>query len=128
MSITVSWDNEQKTAIRLDFSGQWSWEEYDDAVDMAYFMVADIGHKVDVITNLARDASVPTDELLGHFQRAFRQMPSNVGLTITSGGNSFSRKVFSSFQRTLVAASLAEARAILANRPQLHADVYPAAG
>ena len=128
MTIMVSWDNEEKTAIRLDFSGQWNWEEYDDAIDTAYFMIAEIGHKVDIITNLARDSAVPGDESLRHFQRALRQMPTNVDLTITSGGNSFSRMVFSSFQRTLVAGSLAEARAILANRPQLRADAYLATG
>lgn len=127
MSINVTWDNDNRTAIRLDFNGQWNWEEYDDAIDSAYFMIAEVGHKVNIITNLSRDAMLPVDESVRHFQRALRQMPSNVGLTVTSGGNSFSRKVFSSFQRTLLASSLGEARAILANRPQLYPDTFLAA-
>jgi len=127
MGITITWDNEDRTILRLDFAGMWSWEEYDEAVDSAYIMIAQSGHKVDIITNLSRDTILPTDESLRHFQRALRQMPSNVGLTVTSGGNSFSRKVFSSFQRTLAAGSLGEARAILANRLHLRADSYLAA-
>jgi hypothetical protein len=127
MGITVTWDNEDRTSLRLDFAGLWTWEEYDEAVDCAYFMIAQSVQKVDIITNLSRDTTLPGDDSLRHFQRALRQMPSNVGLTVTSGGNSFSRKVFSSFQRTLAAGSLGEARAILANRPQLHAEAYLAA-
>ena len=127
MGITVTWDNEDRTILRLDINRQWNWDEYDDAIDMAYFMITEIGHKVDLITDLSRDTAVPGDEAVRHFQRAFRLRPANVGQTITSGGNSFSRKVFSSFQRTLAAASLIEARAILANCPQLRADVYLAA-
>ncbi len=127
MGITVTWDNVERTTIRLDFAGEWNWEEYDDATDMAYFMIAEVGHKVDLITNLSRDVGLPSDDSLRHFQRALRQKPANIGLTITSGGNSFSRNVFSSFQRTLAAVSLGEARSILANRPQLHAEAYLAA-
>jgi hypothetical protein len=52
MSIAVSWDNEERTAIRFKFGREWTWEDFRDTLSEVDTILADVGYKVDVIIDL----------------------------------------------------------------------------
>ena len=57
--IAVKWDNSQQTIIRLDYAAPVAdWDEYDNAVEECYKMVAETPHPVAIIHN-AGDTAMP---------------------------------------------------------------------
>jgi hypothetical protein len=119
MSITVSWDNEEKTIARYTFSGKWTWLEFQTAVNQIHTMVRSVPNKVDYLAEL-QHSEVPVGNALFHIRRAIKAAPKNSGLLVVSGGSSFVSAIFSVIARftayVRVAPSLDEARAIIAER------------
>lgn len=117
MTITVNWDNAAKTAIRYDFEGKWTWDEFRTAANEAFKMTRSVSHRVDGISNFLPGASLPSDALF-HFSRAMRDAPPNRGRTVIVGGTPFINNLVWTFskiykplgKRILIAPTLDEAR------------------
>lgn len=58
MAIQVVWDNECKTAIRHDFAGRWTWDEFWELCRVTKCMVESVPHQVDIIANM-RETVMP---------------------------------------------------------------------
>jgi hypothetical protein len=102
MSINVTWDNSEKSAIRFDFEGQWSWSEFDLSVDRAHEMAKPIVSRVGYVFNFLRSAPMPHGLPLLHFRRALKYTPPNTGLTVIiakPGCNYFDETVFAMLQK-----------------------------
>jgi hypothetical protein len=59
MAISVAWDNEEKTILRLDFAGKWNWYGYEMAVGEAFGMMESVNHGVDFIFNMQTGEALP---------------------------------------------------------------------
>jgi hypothetical protein len=55
MGVTVLWDNEEQTTLRVDLGGSWGWDEYDGAMTEASAVIKSVGQCADVIHNLLRN-------------------------------------------------------------------------
>jgi hypothetical protein len=119
MSLLVAWDNEAQTILRIDVAGQWTWKEYDGAIDQAYTMIQEVDHSVDLIINLTDTVVFPQVQSMRHFQRMLTQRPGNLDMMIAAGGDSFVSGLFASFLQTRLADTLPQARAMLVNRARL---------
>src|SRR5688572_14922021 len=125
MSITVNWDNADKTIIRYDFQGKWTWDEFRVAANEAFGLTRSVQHRVDSISNFHPGASLPSDALF-HFSRAMRDAPPNRRTTVIVGGTPFINNLVSTFsriyrplgKRLLIASTLDEARKKLAAQRQ----------
>ncbi len=130
MAITLLWDNEAKTALRLDFRGQWTWDEYDTAITETSAAIAHAGRSVDVIHNLLEGARMPLGYFLPHFQAALNLMEGNLGFVVIVGGSHSMRVLLSLFIETFTivhhkvvfANSVDEARQILAERRHIGSE------
>ncbi len=119
MGVTVVWDNEEKTALRLDFEGVWTWAKYDQAVDEASAMIEDVGHAADIIHNLLGGPSLPLDKPLLHLRRMVNLLSKNTVFIVVVGGTPPVQAVLSMFfkvfvevgERLIFAPSLEAARA-----------------
>ncbi len=126
MGITILWDNEAKTTLRLDFEGQWSWAQYDKAITEASATIKSAERGVDVIHNLLEGSRMPLGYFLPHFQSALKLMETNLGSIVIVGGSHSMRILLAMFIETFTALggkvtftnSLAEARTILAEQRQ----------
>ena len=124
MGISVAWDNEEKTALRLDFEGPWPWVEYDTAVDTASAMIESVGRAVDVIHNLLAGPNLPPDKPLLHLRRMVHLLSKNTIFNVVVGGAPTVQAALPMFfqvfaevgQRFTFAPSLDAARATLAKR------------
>jgi hypothetical protein len=125
MNITVSWDNKQKTVIRYDFEGRWTWEEFYSASSQAFAMTCTVKHRVDTISNFKHGSVLPPNALI-QFRQVMLNAPKNRGINVIVAHNSFVAtlvKIFSNLNKRLgerlaVVDSLDEARMLLADRRQ----------
>jgi hypothetical protein len=98
MAISIVWDNENKTVLRIDFEGRWDWSAYDAAIDEAYAIIRQMDYKVNVISQMSLDMAFPQGLPLRHLQRTQKLMPGNVGYFMVVGGNWAARAVLLAFR------------------------------
>jgi hypothetical protein len=80
MSIVLEWDNEARTAFRAELDGQWTWEEFEKAVNDSHDIMGGVDHKVDYI--MWFKTRLPPGDALNHFVRAGGRQPPNVYRTV----------------------------------------------
>jgi hypothetical protein len=121
--ITVQWDNDEKTVIRYDFQGYWDWTEFREKAIEAFILTRSVDHKVDTISNFLPGTTIPRNAL-SQFRNIMTEAPENRGVNCIVGVSVFIRTLVNVFsrlypqlgERIIVAASLADARAILKKR------------
>ena len=88
MGVHVTWDNDEKTAIRYDLAGRWTWDEFFPVYQQATQMIAPLEYKVEFIVNLADEVTqkgfVPPN-LLSRLSDLNKHQPPNVGATYVVG-------------------------------------------
>ncbi|MCK6578821.1 MAG: hypothetical protein L6Q98_12005 [Anaerolineae bacterium] len=121
MTVTVEWDNAEKTILRTDSYGHWTWDEYHHAVDTALAMIRAVDHEVHLVNVRHLDSTAPEGNALPHLRRVMRDLPKNHRLTIMVNPNLRSKMLMNVmksivpiFTRTfLMAASMDEARTLI---------------
>jgi hypothetical protein len=63
MAITVSWDDEARTIIRMDFAGKWTWTELQDANAQMAILTDEVAHPISVITDVSKTQYLPDGAL-----------------------------------------------------------------
>lgn len=129
MSITVQWDNDDKTVIRYDFTGYWNWTEFREQAQTAFAMTRSVEHHVDTISNFLPGTHIPKDAFL-HFRRVMTDAPPNRGVNVIVGASQFIRVLVTVFSRVytqlgkrlILADSLEDARHILAKQRRQSSD------
>lgn len=96
MGVQVQWDNPEKTIIRYDFSGRWTWDEFYVAYDKAKVMLSGTTQKVHFIMNSTDDISrkYTPPNALTHMMSIGRKSVPNAGKVIRVGGSQFTRVLF----------------------------------
>ena len=123
MPVHIEWDNDQKTAIRYDYEGKWTWDELYEVTRIATDMFKSVPHRVNVIHNLANSPSLPGGAL-SHAQRFSAQNPENWGMSVVVGTSSFVSSLIHVFrkgdrqfgERYFIAPNLEKARELLAEQ------------
>jgi hypothetical protein len=78
MMISVKWDDEPKTIIRVDYHPPIeSWMEYDNAIDQSYELAKSVQRQVYIIHNAGK-ARMPSGSPIPHVRRALFQSPPNI--------------------------------------------------
>jgi hypothetical protein len=124
MPLIVSWDNDDKTAIRVDSPSIWTWEDFDNAVDEAFVMIRSVEHAVSMIITTSSGKAAPKGLPVPHIMRMIRNKPKNAGVAVIVDPRRqerFAARVFAAVlkvrknaaQQTLYASSLEEARSII---------------
>ncbi len=124
MGVQVQWDNPQKTILRYDFTGRWTWDEFYAAYNIAKILLSTTPHKVYFILHPLDDISrrhTPPNAM-SHMISIWRRTAPNAGKTVSVGGSMFSRTLFGMASKVnpkiaemhAFAPSLDEARALLA--------------
>ena len=130
MSIHVTWDDPEQTAIRLTFSPQWTWRELDNGFSRANAWIEAAGHPVDLIFD-ARETVMMPDSALTHIRDALSRIHPHTRMIVVVVGPSaqitrFGRTLVNFLQRffwlhhpIIYTPTLEEARAILQGRARI---------
>lgn len=79
MSIKVTWDDNDKLAIRYDFNGVWDWIEFAWANTRAFSMMNTVSHEVSIILNLKNGVDMPIGAMSA-IQQMLSLAPHNLGV------------------------------------------------
>lgn len=69
MAVKVAWDNDEKVLVRWDMDHDWTWEEFDRAVDETAVLMDSVTQQVDLLV-LSEKSLPPTPNVLPHFARS----------------------------------------------------------
>lgn len=122
MAVKIVWDNDDKTVIRMEYTGRWKWEELYAATTQSHEMMDTVQHKVDFVHEWVRGAHVPANALV-HSKNLIEKRHPNVGIVVLVWSNPLLKATWTAFSKvysTLVkqytfifASSIEEARAML---------------
>jgi len=98
MSIEIQWENEEKTIIRWIFSGDFTWEDYDEGDKKLASMIADIDHNFATIFDLSQMTTLPR-YAVSQYPRLIRDVPARQEMLIIIGMNRLVRSLGSIFTR-----------------------------
>ncbi len=122
MGITVQWDDDSKTVIRLDFMGKWTWTELHEANAAMGKMVKDVSTRIDLITDLSTSHILPEGALSQARSITMREK-MDMGIIVAVRAGKFIEILYGMFQQlygkrsgfpdTFFVNSLEEARALI---------------
>jgi hypothetical protein len=131
MAIITQWDNDEKTIVRHDFQGRWTWEEFFAADRRASELVDSVTHRVDIISNM-REGIMPREAALANARSVIHRLKSNIGVIVVvvnpllAVTTTVFKKVDKDFDRVVRAAnSLQDARQLIRQERAKAASAVP---
>ncbi len=127
MGITVSWDDQQQTAVRMRFVERWSLDDFRGANLQTVLLVRSVEHKVYVISDLLASEELPIG-ILWQLRDIAGMRPSNWGGGIALTKNVIIKSMVDILgriymgqqqQRLFVVATEEEVAAVIARLKQL---------
>lgn len=125
MPVTIDWDSDDKTIVRMEMIGFWTWKEADAGARQGYDLLQSVDYEVGVIIDFSRSTSMPP-YALQNARRMIQHRHPRTGLTVFVGTNTlflalwnvFARiyTLFAQRQNSVFAPTVAEARDILMKR------------
>lgn len=122
MPITIAWDNEEKSVIRYDFNGAWTWNQYLQVMEELMIMMKSVEHRVDAIANMKSGIMPMSGSALSIARTALYKLPSNRGVVVvvTNPFVGVMLKTFKQFDREIGAILRAASSIEEANELILH--------
>jgi hypothetical protein len=83
MGITIGWDNEEKSVMRFEYHGIWSWEEFYKNIEEANQMMDTVNHPVVSIIDMRDSPYLPPNAAV-HIRNVIRMSMShnNSGISV----------------------------------------------
>ncbi len=128
MGIVTTWDNRDKTTVRMEFESEWSWQDMENAIQATDNFMSSVTHQVDVIVDI-EGANLPKDFMNAVKSLLANPQPrSNEGHRIVVGAGGVVKSAYSTIQKmfgdkvanreVMFASNLPEARGMLKQRRQ----------
>jgi hypothetical protein len=86
LPIKVVWDNDERTVIRMEFDGHWTWDEVQEAVNISNQMTNSVNHIVDGLIDMSRSGGVPSGAM-AHARHLIMQRHERSGITVVAGAS-----------------------------------------
>ncbi len=81
MPIHINWDDEEKTILRHDFEGEWTWGDFFELMRSRNAYMSSVNHRVDVIANM-KPGIMPIGFALSSAKTSLRSVPPNHGIFV----------------------------------------------
>ena len=98
MSISVDWGNAQQTIVHYQIKGEWTWLEFETALQQSIIMAFTVTHTVHEIFDLSYSQPFPDNSLL-FWRNVMRVMPDNRGYLVFVGGGANVSSLLSVLER-----------------------------
>jgi hypothetical protein len=93
MPASVCWENEQKTIIRQQLYGDWTFEDYMTSLAELQRLTASMPHIVNVIVDYTETKTYPS-KILAAAQTLDRNFPANEGIVMIVQGPPYINAAF----------------------------------
>ena len=94
MSVSLKWDNHNKTVLRLFFWDEWSVKQYGELFEDALDMIASVSHDVDVLIDFRTGDFLPKFDTVPIFRRMMDSLPDNAGVLVYVSESQAQRALF----------------------------------
>jgi hypothetical protein len=98
MGITIVWDNNENSVMRITFGKTWTWEEVDSIVEATKVMMDQVNHQVDQIIDMKNIGGIP-EGAFWRLRKITQTRHHNQGRVIMVGGNAFVRATMDTLRR-----------------------------
>lgn len=98
MSINVIWDNPEKTIIRFIYNGDWTLDNFYDALEQAWSLQDKVHYTVHFIIDVQNSGFVPQG-VLPHGRPVISRHHPNQGKSIIVGASTLIRALFQTFSK-----------------------------
>jgi len=125
MGIAVSWDNGDKTIIRVEFEdNRWNWEDFYDIDRQVQAMLSEVDHSVNYLADVNHLNLLPKGLSLLRARKVLNLRNPRSDITVIVGANTFIRRTIEMIfriyggtnQRTFFVSTIADGRALIASR------------
>ena len=82
MSVSLKWDNHNKTVLRLFFWEEWNVKQYGELFEEALREIASVSHDVDLLIDFRTGEFLPKFDTIPIFRRMMDSLPSNAGILV----------------------------------------------
>lgn len=127
MPITNSWDNAEKTIVRMEISGAWTWDEMNRAFNESTAMLDSVNHIVYQIVDMSQSQHTPGN-FIPNARNLMKRRHPRLGIAVFVGANAMVIGLWRMFARvyTIIAreqnftfvGTLDEARALIVEARQ----------
>jgi len=93
MSVEITWIDEEKTIMKYDMIGTWSWDDFYPVYDRAIVEEKAQNHTVYIVVDLRQSKSMPPN-MLTHVKNISDHQPDNVGVNVIISNNRFIKMMF----------------------------------
>lgn len=93
MTVTLAWDNEEKTILRYRFIGDWAWHDYQARLNEGRLMMAEVEHSVCVLNDMQKMGKLPPN-FASTAKSVITSRPKNTGLAIFLTTNAFFKVMY----------------------------------
>jgi hypothetical protein len=97
MPVNLLWDDPDKSILRFEYQGKWTWEELHNAIVQAADELHETRYRVDTIHDLTDSRGLPPDAL-ARAPSIARQLSNRNGIVVVIGG-AFFNTMLSIFNR-----------------------------
>ena len=98
MSISVVWDNPEHTIIRYIYNGQWSLDNFYQALNESHQMMDSVDYRVGLIIDMENSKLVPNG-VLSHGKNVSMRKHPNQGKSIIVGAGGLVRTLFDVYRK-----------------------------
>lgn len=94
MSVSLKWDNHNKTVLRLFFWEEWTVKQYGELFESALQEIASVKHDVDILIDFRTGEFLPKFDTIPIFRRMMDSLPSNAGILVYVSESQAQRALF----------------------------------
>lgn len=87
-TITLEWDNAEKTILRYTFQGNWNWDDYLEYLAIGRKMMAEVEHEVSILNDMRQMTQLPPN-FVNTARNVITSRPDNTGLAVFLTTNTF---------------------------------------
>ena len=84
MGVTVDWYDEDKRTIYYEFTGKWTWDEFEPAYTRTIELMDSVDYKTDFILNMLNIEHIPSGAIQ-RIKKAAEYNHPNMGLAVYVG-------------------------------------------
>jgi hypothetical protein len=94
MSISLRWENRNKTVLRITFWNEWTVEEYLRKTSETVRMIESQDHDVDILIDLRTGSYIPKGDSISAFRMMMDDLPGNSGIIVYLNDNPVQKRLF----------------------------------
>lgn len=101
MGIRQWWDEKDKTLVRCEIRGEWTWEEFHEAMAQIRALARQVKYRVDMVIDLSEAGPLPMSAASLQLKNMLDRMPEHFGVTVLVTSDNYTRMVVESLDRVL---------------------------